>query len=178
MCKVFLEVYHDIVYNFPLSLIASRSLIPNYLSSLELNHSLLHHINQLTVMRRDDDRFPITMKTIEYGHDFLGIFWIKIPGGFISYNDVRVMDQCACDSDSLSLSSGKSSNKGFFFGEKSYFCEYFRKSLSNNLIRVAGNLHSKNNVLPNRFCLKKLEILKDDSDSPSVKSELLWFVSI
>lgn len=155
-----------------LPFIDSRSFISCDSASLELEYPLFHSIYQKTVVRGDDDGFPFAMETLKYSQNFSRVFRIEISGRFVSDNDVRIVDERAGDTDPLSFSSGKCLYQSFFFREKPYFRQHFRKTFLNDAVRIAGHFHSEYDVLLNGFIFQKFEVLKYDPDFAPVERKL------
>ena len=120
----------------------------------------------------DDDRFSFFIEFFEEEYDLSCILGIEISCGFITYDDMWMMDKCSCDRSSLEFPTRKRFDEFIFFLEESYLREYFRYSFRYNSVTIATDFHRKGNIFFDGFFSQELEVLEDHSDAPTIFQEL------
>lgn len=104
-------------------------------------------------------------------HDFVSIFPIEIPSGFISYDDTRMVYECTSNTGSLYFSPWECLDKFILLLEETYFWEYFWNSLRDDISCISTDFHGKCYIFTNCFARKELKILKNNSHTSTIFEE-------
>src|ERR1700674_5593744 len=59
----------------------------------------------IVLVRYQDDRIAFRLQAVEQMHDFVARLGVEISGGLVSQDDRRLVDQSACNGDTLPLAA-------------------------------------------------------------------------
>jgi hypothetical protein len=87
------------------------------------------------------------VKRLENGHNFSGIFRIKVSGGFVRKQNGRSIDDGARDAQSLLFAAGERNRVGFFTLQQPYLVERRTYSLGTFAVIEATDLQWQQHVI-------------------------------
>src|ERR1700716_1662850 len=71
-------------------------------SILDVNHTVSVS-RDIVLVRYQDDGIAFRLQAVEQSHDFAACLGVEISGGLVSQDDRRLIDQSACNGDTLPL---------------------------------------------------------------------------
>ncbi len=77
--------------------------IADYATAFHADNALAHRLDQLRIMRGQDDGRAEVIDLLQYLDDFIGIARVKVAGWLVSQQDFRLIDDGASDGQTLLL---------------------------------------------------------------------------
>ena len=82
----------------------ASALIAGNDSILDVNHTVSVS-RDIVLVRYQDDCIALRLQAVEQSHDFVARLGVEISGGLVSQDDRRLIDQSACNGDTLPLAA-------------------------------------------------------------------------
>lgn len=126
----------------------------------------------------NDNGLALFIELQEQIDNLLGVVGVEISGRLVPEDDVRIVNECSGDTDTLRFSSGERFDETFLLVKKSDSGEDFRNFLRDVNILISAHFHGKRHILANGLRSKEFIVLKYNSDASTISEQLLFRIGV
>lgn len=132
---------------------------------IQFNDPLTRAINEMRVVRRNEDRHAVVMKIQKQIQNFIGKFAVKVTGWFICQQEWRLVDHSARDADTLLFTAGERHWVHALLVEQSDHFKRRAHAPGNFVLVGAGDDQGQCHVVVHSAIQKQLMVLEHHADS-------------
>ena len=133
-----------------------------------MDGALVHHTDELEVVRDDDDCGALLVDALEQLHDADGVLVVEVAGRLICDQNLRTVDQCAGDGGTLLLATAELARIGIVLLAETDAFEHLRDICADFRSGFTGDQLGEADVLIDGTVLEEPEVLEDDTESATV----------
>ena len=133
-----------------------------------MDGALVHHPDELEVVRDDDDGGALLVDRLEELHDADGVLVVEVAGRLIRDQNFRAVDQCAGDGGTLLLAATELARIGIVLLTEADALEHLRDICPDLRGGFTGDQLGEADVLIDGTVLEEPEVLEDDAETATV----------
>ena len=137
-----------------------------------MDGALVHHTDELEVVRDDDDCGALLVDALEQLHDADGVLVVEVAGRLICDQNLRTVDQCAGDGGTLLLATAELARIGIVLLAETDAFEHLRDICADFRSGFTGDQLGEADVLIDGTVLEEPEVLEDDTESATVLRDM------
>ncbi|OUD93131.1 hypothetical protein CMMCAS03_05605 [Clavibacter michiganensis subsp. michiganensis] len=153
-------------------LVLAADLVADDLPADQLDHALLHLVDDAGVVGGHDHRGAVGVDPLEHLHDPRARQRVEVARGLVGEEHGRLVDHGAGDGHALLLAAGELVREALLLALEAHHGEHVRDGLLDEAARLADHLEGEGDVVEDRLVREQPEVLEHNPQAAPVVRDL------
>ena len=153
-------------------IVGTMGLITHDLATVQFDNALAHRVDDLFVMCGHHDGGAGTVDSVQHLHNAQRCGRVKVAGGLVGQQDLRVVHIRTGDGHALLLATGQLMRIVLLFAGKTHGVQHLGHQRLNGGTAGTDHLERERHVLPHGFVVEQLVVLEHEAQRTAVMRHL------